>query len=87
MDRTLLKALGYPPHKAAVIPNRMDAGTFPECDNFVVRDGKKSVLCVARFDAGKRHEDLHEAGRWDRTAGQSHYAARMTAGATEPESW
>lgn len=61
MDRTSLRALGYAPNGAAVIPNGVDPGRFAECEDFVVRDGKKSILCVARFDTNKGHEDLIRA--------------------------
>ena len=61
MDRTSLRALGHPPDGAVVIPNGVDAGRFAKCEDFVVRDGKKSVLCVARFDTNKGHEDLIRA--------------------------
>jgi glycosyltransferase involved in cell wall biosynthesis len=61
MDRKSLKALGYAPDGAVVIPNGVDAGRFAKREGFVVRDGKKSILCVARFDANKGHEDLIRA--------------------------
>jgi glycosyltransferase involved in cell wall biosynthesis len=61
MDRTSLKALSYPPRGAVVIPNGVDAGRFAKCEDFVIRDGRKSILCVARFDTNKGHEDLVQA--------------------------
>lgn len=61
MDRTSLGALGYPPHSAVLISNGVDAGRFAKCEDFVIRDAKKTVLCVARFDTNKGHEDLIQA--------------------------
>ena len=69
MDRTSLRALGCPPDGAVVIPNGVDAGRFAKCEDFVVRDAKKSILCVARFDANKGHEDLIRALATVRDAG------------------
>jgi glycosyltransferase involved in cell wall biosynthesis len=69
MDRASLRALGYPPAGAVVIPNGVDAGRFAKCEDFIVRDAKKSILCVARFDANKGHEDLIRALATVRDAG------------------
>jgi glycosyltransferase involved in cell wall biosynthesis len=61
MDKRSLRALGYGPDGAVVIANGVDGGRFAEREDFVARDGKKSIVCVARFDTNKGHEDLIRA--------------------------
>jgi len=61
MDKATLRALGYAPDGAVVIPNGVDGARFAEREDFVARDGKKSIICVGRFDTNKGHEDLIRA--------------------------
>jgi glycosyltransferase involved in cell wall biosynthesis len=57
----LLASLGIPPSKLHYIPSGIDAEEWPEA----VRPGSgtPTILCVARFVARKRHQDLIEAAR------------------------
>ena len=61
IDRPILSELGYTPSRVAVIPNGVDESKFRQVQEYVIRDGRKSILCVARFDANKGHEDLIQA--------------------------
>jgi len=83
IDRPLLSELGYGPSRITVIPNGVDESKFRRVKEFVIRDGRKSILCVARFDVNKGHEDLIQALSIVERAGED-FRAYLVGHATNP---
>jgi len=57
-DLKLLLNLGIPRDRITIIPNGIDPKKFEKRRNFVERNGKLKILCVARFAQNKNYESL-----------------------------
>ena len=58
MDRKVLLNLGIPKNKITVIPNGIDPKKFQKRRQFVEKNDKIKILCVARFAKNKNYESL-----------------------------
>jgi L-malate glycosyltransferase len=61
LDVQVLQKLNIDEKKLAVIPNGLDVSRFETRKKTVTKDTRKKILCVARFDVNKGHEDLIRA--------------------------
>lgn len=57
-DCNLLLSLGIREEKMTIIPNGIDDAKFKVRRDFVKKNNKLKLLCVARFDINKNHETL-----------------------------
>lgn len=58
LDLRWLIYVGFPRNKISVIPNGVNPEKFDTRKNFVEKNEKLKILCVARFDKNKNYESL-----------------------------
>jgi glycosyltransferase involved in cell wall biosynthesis len=60
-DIKALRTIGYKRDNITVIPNGIDKNKFLKREKYIIEDGKKTILSVARFDTNKGHMNLIKA--------------------------